>query len=124
MEHVANGQKFEPISHRKGWGEELWIVNTRQYCGKILIFNESKKCSWHYHKNKTETFHVLQGSVNILTSEGDDLSTATANHLKEGESLHIPVGLRHQVIALTDSRVLEISTYHDDDDSYRLVKGD
>ena len=34
----------------KGWGYEKWIVNTPEYCGKLLFFNEGKRCSWHYHK--------------------------------------------------------------------------
>ncbi len=124
MEHINTEEKFETIFHRKGWGGEIWIVNSLKYCGKILVFNESKRCSWHYHKNKTETFHILEGSVQILTSKYNDLSSSESNQLSEGESLHIPVELRHQIIALANSRILEISTFHSEEDSYRLVKGD
>jgi mannose-6-phosphate isomerase-like protein (cupin superfamily) len=124
LEYLDDKNKFQPSFHRKGWGGEIWIVNTGQYCGKILVFNESKKCSWHFHKEKTETFHILEGKVQILTGYQDELSAAKSNYLEEGESLHIPVGLRHQIIALTNARVLEISTYHEESDSYRLVKGD
>ena len=42
----------------KGWGYEDWIVNKEQYCGKLLFIKKGKKCSWHYHKNKDETFYI------------------------------------------------------------------
>ena len=29
----------------KGWGYEKWIVNTDEYCGKLLHFIKGKKCS-------------------------------------------------------------------------------
>ena len=44
--------------HPKGWGYEKWIVNNDLYCGKVLFFERGKKCSWHYHKVKDETFYV------------------------------------------------------------------
>ena len=28
----------------KGWGHEKWIVNTDEYCGKLLMFNLEKSC--------------------------------------------------------------------------------
>ena len=40
----------------KPWGHELWIYNSELYCGKILFFNKGKRCSWHYHEIKDETF--------------------------------------------------------------------
>ena len=27
----------------KGWGYEKWIVNTDEYCGKLLFFNKGKR---------------------------------------------------------------------------------
>ena len=56
---------MEPERHEKGWGYELWIVNNNLYCGKILHFNKGKKCSWHYHKIKQETFYVQKGKLKI-----------------------------------------------------------
>ena len=47
----------------KGWGYEKWIVNTEEYCGKLLFFNKGKRCSWHYHKIKDETFYLQSGSI-------------------------------------------------------------
>ena len=47
----------------KGWGYEKWIVNTEEYCGKLLFLNEGKRCSWHYHKLKDETFYLQSGKI-------------------------------------------------------------
>lgn len=44
--------------------------------------------------------------------------------LREGDTMHIPVGLRHTLFALRDTRIIEFSTQHFDEDSYRILKGD
>ena len=44
--------------------------------------------------------------------------------LEKGCHFHIPVGLRHQMIALEDTELFEFSTQHFDEDSYRIQKGD
>tara|TARA_B100001029_G_scaffold45151_1_gene35639 strand:+ start:791 stop:958 length:168 start_codon:yes stop_codon:yes gene_type:complete len=51
-----NDIKFVP----KGWGYEKWICNTPDYCGKILFFEKGKRCSWHYHLLKDETFYLTE----------------------------------------------------------------
>ena len=56
--------KFVP----KGWGYEHWIVNKEDYCGKLLFFKKGKRCSWHYHKLKDETFHVHKVSLKSIIS--------------------------------------------------------
>ena len=42
----------KPEVHEKGWGRELWIVNSELYCSKIMELTKDKKCSIHYHKIK------------------------------------------------------------------------
>ena len=110
--------------HPKGWGRELWIVNNKGYCGKILEFNKDKRCSFHYHLLKDETFYLQQGLIELLISWEDDIESAKSIVLKPGDKHHIPQGLRHQMIALEDSKLFEFSTTHYESDSYRIVKGD
>lgn len=117
------GIKIQEI-HPKGWGYEEWLVNNSQYCGKILHFNKNKKCSFHYHKIKTETFYVESGEVSINYSWGNQLEEAQIAILKPGHVFHVPIGLRHQISACKDSRVIEFSTLHLESDSYRIIKGD
>jgi quercetin dioxygenase-like cupin family protein len=108
----------------KGWGWEDWICNNEFYCGKILFFHKEKKCSFHYHNIKKETFYLAKGKLLIKHSFSDDLNTADETILNQGEAFEIPIGLRHQMIALEESELFEFSTSHYETDSYRIVKGD
>ena len=86
---------------KKDWGYELWLVNNKEenYCGKILYINEGCAGSMHFHANKHETFYILE--------EGDTFVLA---RLKP-----------HQLIAHEgDVKFLEVSTFHEDSDSYRV----
>ena len=123
---MATKESFLPIKQvPKGWGEELWIVNNEKYCGKILGFNDGKRCSWHYHKIKEETFYIATGKFYIRYSMEDDIKKAEHVVLEFGQKFHVPVGMRHQMIAMEpNSQIIEFSTQHFDDDSYRIVKGD
>jgi mannose-6-phosphate isomerase-like protein (cupin superfamily) len=47
----------------KSWGRELWVHNSPMYCGKVLEVQPGKECSLHYHAQKHETFYVLEGIV-------------------------------------------------------------
>lgn len=110
--------------HKKGWGEEEWIVNNNSYCGKILRFYRGKRCSFHFHKIKTETFYLQAGLIKILFSFGDQIEQADHVILTPGQIFHVPIGLRHQMIALENSELFEFSTQHLEEDSYRIVRGD
>jgi quercetin dioxygenase-like cupin family protein len=120
-----NEKIHTPMQHvDKGWGWERWIVNKEEYCGKLLFFNKGKRCSWHFHKIKDEVFYLQSGQMTIHFGTDDDLSLAQTLTLNPGDNFHIPVGLRHQMIATEDSELFEFSTQHFDSDSYRVVKGD
>ena len=108
----------------KGWGYEKWIVNTDEYCGKLLHFIKGKKCSWHYHKLKDETFYLQEGKLLVKYSDNDNLDEATEIILERGDKFHVPTGMRHQMYALKDTELFEFSTQHFDYDSIRLQKGD
>lgn len=118
------GPVFSAQIHPKGWGHELWFVNSNLYCGKILVFKDGKRCSWHFHKIKTESFYVLQGEFRILYSMEDDIQSANSIVLNQGQIFHVPRLMRHQMIAIGDSQIIEVSTEHFESDSYRVVKGD
>ena len=109
----------------KGWGFEKWIVNNEKYCGKILYIVKDRKCSWHYHKIKDETFYVQSGKI-ILYHSTIDRGPEKANKviLGPGDHFHIPIELIHQMYALEDTQLFEFSTQHFDEDSYKLEKGD
>lgn len=113
---MTPGQKFV----EKKWGSETWIVNFDKYCGKILDLKKDYFCSWHYHKLKTETFHVLEGDVLLYYGTDEDIQASNIVRLTKGMSFHIPPMLIHRFLGLQDSKILEISTQHFDEDSYRI----
>ena len=89
-----------------------------------FFFNEGKKCSWHYHKDKDETFYLQSGQMYLTYGDSDDVKQAKTIVLREGDKFHIYRGLRHQMTAITDVEVFEFSTQHFDEDSIRIVQGD
>lgn len=108
----------------KGWGYEKWIVNNEKYCGKILHFVKGRRCSFHFHKLKDETFYLLSGKLMLRYGFDQNINKAAFITLRPGDRFHIPVGLCHQMEAFEDSELLEFSTQHFDEDSYRIVFGD
>jgi len=115
---------MRPKFYGKGWGYELWIHNSSRYCGKMLYFNKGKKCSYHYHKEKHETFYLQSGKMILRYGMGDDINDAVVELLTPGDSFEVLQHLRHQMEALEDSELIEFSTEHFEDDSYRIEKGD
>lgn len=107
----------------KGWGHEKIIHNADGYCGKILCFKKGKKCSFHHHKIKIETFYCV-GRILLRYGYDDDISKAEELVLETGDSFHVPVGLNHQMEALEDSQLFEFSTTDYPEDSIRIVRGD
>ena len=106
----------------KTWGYEKWIVNKPEYCGKLLFFRAGEKCSFHYHKIKDETFYLHSGKIRLLYSNDDDITKAQSTILLPEVTFHVPVGLRHQIIAFNDSELFEFSTQHFDEDSIRICR--
>ena len=109
----------------KAWGEEVWIHNDEEYCGKILrFFKAGNKFSLHYHILKKESWYVAKGSFQYIwidTEKGEEKQTA----LTKGQCITIDRGEPHQLIAIQDnSEIFEVSTQHFDEDSYRIKIGD
>jgi len=107
----------------KGWGHEVIFVNNELYCGKLLVFKKGCKFSMHYHMIKDETWYVSEGEFIyrwIDTDKGETKETI----LKVGDSVRQFPGMPHQLEALADGVVFEVSTQHFDSDSYRIWKGD
>ena len=108
----------------KGWGFEKWFHNSEKYCGKLLYFVKGKKCSWHYHKLKDETFYLQEGKILLKYSDEDNIEESKELILERGDKFHVYRGLRHQMFALEDTDLFQFSTQHFDNDSYRVIKGD
>lgn len=114
----------------KLWGYEIWIENNHLYCGKHIHIVPHRTCSVHYHKNKKETFYVINGSLLIETSTVLDKSSWLNNsnikvtRLDKGQSYTIDTYIAHRFKSALDypCDFIEISTHHDDNDSYRIIE--
>lgn len=111
-----------PELHTKGWGTETWLVNNDDYCAKILRFFKGAKFSYHYHWIKVEHWYLVEGRLLLRYF---DLSNADekTREINPGEVVSVPAGNPHQLIALEDSVVWEVSSTHYEEDSYRIQKG-
>jgi quercetin dioxygenase-like cupin family protein len=124
IENDIKKTKKTPIEIvKKGWGQEIIFVNNDEYCGKLLCFEKGKKFSMHYHILKKETWYVSKGKFILVWVETDKGITHT-EYLDVGDTITNERGEPHQLIALEDSEVFEVSTKHYDEDSYRMWKGD
>lgn len=104
-------QEEEIPIYPKVWGEEHWIVN-RDYCGKRLVLNKGFRCSIHHHKIKDEMFFVLSGKV-LIEMDGQ------CRVLNPGDRQLIEPGVKHRFTGLENSEIMEFSTHHMEEDSYR-----
>lgn len=108
----------------KQWGWEDWIYNGSEYCGKILHFYPNKRFSLHFHVKKTETWYVQDGTFVLETRDTNDGSTNFLD-LKPHDVIHIQPGIPHRLTAKSDGgNIFEVSTTHEDSDSYRISPGD
>lgn len=97
----------------KPWGhEQLWAL-TEHYAGKILNVKGGEALSLQYHRVKDETIMVLTGRLRLEFFV--DSEAPQSLELGPGEPFHIQPELRHRMIALVDTAVLEVSTPQLDD---------
>lgn len=134
----------------KDWGYEIWVENNPLYCCKHLHIVPEKWCSFHYHKDKKETFYVIGGELLLIHAPySEDLAqeiktlidprldwgrdrVSKSNFyykfkteiLKKGDSLTIETGIIHTFTTSLSipCDFVEASTRHSDSDSYRLYK--
>ena len=110
----------------KDWGYEIWMANNEKenYCGKILHINGGETSSMHFHSEKHETFYVLEGELKVVLID-TETTAQTIHILKPGETFVIDRLFPHQLSTATDNavKIIEISTLHKDEDSFRVWKG-
>jgi mannose-6-phosphate isomerase len=96
----------------KPWGYETIWAHTEQYVGKILHIRAGEALSVQYHRVKDETVYLLSGELIYRVWENDEPRNVS---LAIGEAFHITPGTIHQMEAVTDCDIVEVSTPHLDD---------
>jgi len=103
----------DPVIVDKPWGNELIWAVTERYVGKILHVNAGESLSLQYHEVKDETVMVLSGRIELVHyQDGQEPQTTV---LGPRQPFHIQPGLRHRMVALEDSDIVEVSTPELDD---------
>jgi len=110
----------------KEWGYELWLANEEKenYCGKILYVKPGHSSSMHYHAKKHETFYVLEGTLNVELIDTDTTEKKTLT-LEVGDTYVIDRHKPHRLFpsdASNGVKFIEVSTLHEDSDSYRVYR--
>jgi mannose-6-phosphate isomerase-like protein (cupin superfamily) len=77
----------------------------------------------HYHMNKDETWWVEYGEFRYSFIDTEQARIQTID-LEEGDVVRQYPGQPHQLEAISNGRIFEISTHHEDSDSYRILPGD
>jgi len=91
----------------KPWGHETIWAQSDRYVGKILHIKAGEELSVQYHNRKDETVHLLSGEIVYRVHRAGRLEDV---QLRIGESFRITPGTIHQMVALSDSDILEVST--------------
>ena len=105
---------FDPQRVDKPWGYELIWALTDVYCGKLLVVNAGQSLSMQFHREKDESWYVLEGRAEIeMAAAGERLSASEV--VTPGAAFRITPGTVHRVKALADTTILEVSTPQLDD---------
>lgn len=104
----------------KVWGSEHIIINIpNKYCSKIMELRKDYQCSIHCHKTKHETFYILDGLCVI--EWGEDPNNLKGKIFGKGYKLTIEPNIYHRFSGIGYyTEILEISTFDDPNDSFRI----
>ena len=97
----------------KPWGREIWIAHTDNYAMKIIEITAGTRPSLQYHRVKHEHIYIDEGKVKVELEQED--GSMLINEAGPGTVIEIIPGRKHRVSALSDTRLLEVSTPQLDD---------
>lgn len=108
-----------PYHPKPAWGPfsgEYWIINNKEgdLCSKLLVVFEKGHCSMHHHDKKREIFQIVSGLFFVEYAGSERI-------MEPGDEIYIPPGTPHRFTGMVPgtSEILELSTYHEEEDSIR-----
>lgn len=105
---------FQPERVEKPWGYELVWARADEYAGKLLSVNAGQALSLQFHKQKDESWYVLEGRAELEFAAPGEKATRS-EVVTPGSAFRITPGTIHRIRALEDTLVLEVSTPQLDD---------
>ena len=92
----------------KPWGYEKLLSINKKWMEKELYIMAGYRTSFHYHKRRDETLHMISGAGRI-EFEGKKLE------FKKGAAVPIRLGTAHTIVATENTVIHEVSTPHPED---------
>jgi mannose-6-phosphate isomerase-like protein (cupin superfamily) len=105
---------FVPIKVEKPWGHELIWAKTEEYAGKVLLVRAGQSLSLQFHREKDESWYVLEGKAELELGEAGQ-AVLQSEVVGPGAAFRFRPGTVHRVTALEDTTILEVSTPQLDD---------
>ena len=105
---------FVPIRVEKPWGHELIWAKTEEYAGKVLLVRAGQSLSLQFHREKDESWYVLEGKAELELGEAGQ-AVLQSEVVGPGAAFRFRPGTVHRVTALEDTTILEVSTPQLDD---------
>jgi len=99
----------------KPWGSEEIFAETERYVGKILTVRAGHALSLQYHVRKDETMRVLEGTCELHIGPAAGSAELEAVTLAPGDARRVRAGVLHRLVAISDVKILEVSTPEIDD---------
>ena len=105
--------ELETRTVEKPWGHELIWALTDRYCGKILFVRGGESLSLQYHRERDESWYVIEGHA-VLEFGSVDGPRQTVE-IGPGDAFRFVPQTVHRVSAIADTRIFEVSTPELDD---------
>jgi mannose-6-phosphate isomerase-like protein (cupin superfamily) len=100
---------FQPEKVEKPWGHELIWAKAERYAGKLLFVQSGHSLSLQFHREKDESWYVLDGRAELeLGAVGQ--AVLKTEVVGPGAAFRFPPGTVHRVRAVEDTTILEVST--------------
>jgi mannose-6-phosphate isomerase len=109
-----DGFAFQPDKVEKPWGHELIWAKAAEYAGKLLFIRAGQALSLQFHREKDESWYVLEGKAELELGEAGQAVLKT-EIVGPGSAFRFPPGTVHRVTAVEDTTILEVSTPQLDD---------
>jgi mannose-6-phosphate isomerase-like protein (cupin superfamily) len=96
----------------KCWGrtKRLWLSDLSHSTKHILEMKANTFCSYHFHRTRSNVFHVISGKVRVVCTRGVDIKQTV---MSKNDTMTIPSQVSHQFQVIEDSLMVE--DYHPDD---------
>lgn len=97
------------LGHRDWGTEKLLCYSSGKWMMKVIEIKKGCKGGFQYHRVKDEGGLVISGRLVVRYTRNNEILSAV---LEEGSAFRFPPGCIHQEEALTDVKIIEVSTPH------------